>query len=62
MKRLNHHESARKLTVLCLVLLVIAFVAAVVFKISFGNIVLFGLALACPIMHLWMMNDGGHKH
>jgi len=23
----------------------------------------FGLIiLACPLMHIWMMKDGGHKH
>lgn len=47
---------------LCLGLLALAIVAVALFKVSFGTLALFGLVLACPLMHVWMMKDGGHKH
>lgn len=68
MNHLNHQEHTQKVSgsrntlVMCLALLVVAFVAVVVFKVSLGSVALFGLVLACPLLHLWMMKDGGHKH
>lgn len=47
---------------ICLALIAAAVVAVSVFKISTGTIFLAGVLLACPLLHIWMMKDGGHKH
>lgn len=52
----------RSTLLLCLGVLSLAIVAVAVFKVPFGTVALFGLVLACPLMHVWMMKDGGHKH
>lgn len=40
----------------CLLPLV-ALIAILVFQIKVSSLVLFGLILLCPVMHLWMMRD-----
>lgn len=52
-----------KLLLICLAVLVIAVIAVTVFKVSIGNLFFFGVLLACPLMHLFMMKGhGGHGH
>lgn len=50
-----------KTLVMCLGLIALAIVSVVVFNVSVSTVVFLGFALACPLMHLWMMKDG-HKH
>lgn len=47
---------------LCLGVVVLLFLAVLVFKISFDTLALGALLLACPLLHIWMMRKGGHKH
>lgn len=52
-----------KLLVICLAALGVAFVAVTVFKVPFGSLLYFGIFLACPLMHIFMMKGhGGHEH
>ena len=46
----------------CLGLIALAVVALTVFKVSFGTLFLAGALLLCPLLHVWMMRSGGHKH
>ncbi len=46
---------------LCL-LPIAAFVAVGVFNVSVSNLLFFGLLLACPLMHVFMMRGMGHQH
>ena len=47
----------------CFVVLTAAVIAVTVFKIPFGSLLYFGIFLACPLMHLFMMKGhGGHDH
>jgi hypothetical protein len=55
MKHANH-------LVMCLVLISIAGLAYF-FIPQVQSLGWFGLViLACPLMHIWMMKDGNHKH
>ena len=47
---------------ICAVVVGIAAVAVFVFKVPMGTIFFAGALLACPLVHIWMMKDGGHKH
>lgn len=48
---------------LCALGLVAAVVALTVFKVSPQNLLFFGILLACPLMHVFMMKGhGGHGH
>lgn len=47
---------------ICVGLIVLAIVALTVFKVSFGTFLFAGALLLCPLLHVWMMKDGGHKH
>ncbi len=47
---------------ICLAVIALAVVALTVFKVSFGTLFFAGALLLCPLAHVWMMKDGGHKH
>lgn len=46
----------------CLSLVMAVLVLVFVFRISFNSLLPWGVFLLCPLMHIWMMRDGGHKH
>ena len=55
--------SSRKLLVICLAVFAIVIVAITVFKVSVGNLFLYAIFLACPLMHIFMMRGhGDHKN
>lgn len=61
---MNHHGSNSfiKWLGICLALIALVMVAITVFKIPAGIVFLGGILLLCPLMHFWMMKNGGHKH
>lgn len=51
-----------KLLLICLAVLGVAVIAVTVFNIPIGSLIYFGIFLACPLMHLFMMKGhDGHK-
>jgi hypothetical protein len=54
--------NGRKIFVVCFGLAIVAVIAVSVFKVSFRSLLFAGAVLACPLMHVWMMKDGKHKH
>lgn len=66
-KSIHHAENnssflSGKTLGICIGLIVLAIVALTVFKLSFGTLFFAGALLLCPLLHVWMMKDGGHKH
>lgn len=53
---------AKKVVIGCAILLVAVIVAVMIFKVSFGSLFYIGLFALCPLMHIFMMRDGKHKH
>ncbi|GEM_PF-1071976 len=53
--------SARTLGI-CLALAALAIAAVTIFKISLSTLGFAAILLVCPLLHVWMMRDGGHKH
>lgn len=49
-----------KILSICLVAVGIFAAAILVFKIPVNNVLLYGGILLCPLMHVFMMNHGGH--
>lgn len=47
---------------ICLGVVVLLSLAVLVFKISFDTLILGALLLACPLLHIFMIKKGGHKH
>ncbi len=48
---------------ICVAVAGIALAAVTFFKVPVGTIFFAGALLACPLLHIWMMRDGGgHKH
>lgn len=62
MEQLKVHLSSRNNLLMWVALLAIALIAGVIFKVSLESIVLLGLVLACPLLHIWMIKDEKHKH
>lgn len=58
---MNFGLSTKTITI-CLVLIGVAITAVTVFRVSVNSLVFIGLLLACPLMHIFMMRDGNHKH
>jgi len=46
----------------CLFLLAMVLVLVFIFGVSFKSLLPWGIFLLCPLMHIWMMRNGGHKH
>lgn len=46
--------------VICIAVLVLAFIVITVFKITPGTLLLTGMFIACPLLHIFMMRN--HKH
>lgn len=67
---MNHSQHTKSQTsflgsktlLICLGLIALAVGTVFFFKVSITTVVFLGFALACPLMHIWMMKDGGHKH
>ena len=55
-------ENHKKWLGICLGLIALAVVAVTIFQIPVGTVFFGAVLLACPLMHIWMMKDGGHKH
>lgn len=51
-----------KILGICLVFIAVSLIALFIFKIPTNTLLLGGVLLACPLLHFWMMKDGGHKH
>lgn len=52
-----------KMLLICFAVFAAAIAAITVFKVSVGNLLYFGIFLACPLMHIFMMKGhGGHDH
>ena len=47
---------------ICLGLIAFGVGAVTIFRIPISTVFLGALLLVCPLMHIWMMKDGGHKH
>jgi len=47
---------------ICLGLVALAIGAVAIFRIPVSTVIFGAVLLACPLMHIWMMKDGGHKH
>ncbi len=58
----TNQSSTSKWIFMCLGVAAVAFIAISVFKVSVSNVFFIGALLACPLMHVWMMKNGGHKH
>lgn len=67
----NHHHAPKsqgnrqaslKTLGICLVVVFVSIIALFVFKVPGKTLLLGGILLACPLLHLWMTKDGGHKH
>lgn len=46
----------------CIALGLMALAAVFIFKVSMGTLLFAGALLACPLVHIWMMRSGDHKH
>ncbi len=55
-------KEAGRVGVICLGVIALAVVAVTMFKVSVETLLFAGALLLCPLLHVWMMKDGGHKH
>lgn len=62
MVKTNDNSGTMKWLGICIGIVALAIIAVKVFNVSVNNIAYFAVLLACPLMHFWMMKDGGHKH
>ena len=55
-------NSALKILGICIVGVTLTFAAIWIFKVSPTNLVFAGTLLLCPLLHIFMMKGGDHKH
>ncbi len=53
---------AFRTVVVCVILVAVAIVVIGVFKVPVKSLLPYGILLACPLLHLFMMRGDGHKH
>lgn len=56
------HSKKTNWLLLCVGVIAAAFIAVKIFGVQLSNVVYFGVLLACPLMHILMMRNGGNKH
>lgn len=56
------NSSLMKWLGICVGIAIIALIAISVFKVSINSLVYGAALLACPLIHIWMMKNGNHKH
>lgn len=59
--RVNKNFSSAKTLGICLGVIALAVVAVTICNVSVGILFFAGALLLCPLIHVWMMKDGGHK-
>ena len=52
--------TVNKLAAICLLAVAAALLTIVVFGVPAGTVATFGVLLACPLMHVFMMKGHGH--
>ena len=65
--KMNHStngdtKSKTNWLLICIGVVAAIFIAVKVFGVPLTNVVYFGAIIACPLMHIVMMRNGGHKH
>ena len=55
-------NSTQKVLGICLIIAAFAFIAITFFKISPLNMLFAVSLLLFPLLHIWMMRSGNHKH
>lgn len=58
----KNSTSPTKIATVCLLAVGAALAAVVIFGMSWGTVATAGILLACPLMHVFMMSGGKHKH
>lgn len=51
-----------KILGICIAVATLAFAAIWIFKVSPTNLLFAGTLLLCPLLHVFMMRGGDHKH
>ncbi len=59
---MNVHSKHILIMLACCLISFAALTAIMLFKVSVSNVLLIGLALACPLLHLLMMRSMLHDH
>ena len=54
--------NSKKILSICLGVIALGVIAIGVFKVPLGTLFFTGVLLLCPLLHVWMMKGGGHKH
>ena len=52
----------QKVLGICIAVATLAFVAIWIFKVTPTNLIFVGALLLCPLLHVFMMRGGDHKH
>ena len=55
-------NSTLKILGICIAIVAIAFAAVWIFKVTPANLIFVGALLLCPLLHIFMMRGGDHKH
>lgn len=59
---MDNHNNHLKWLGICLGLIALTIGAVTIFRIPVSTVLFGAVLLACPLMHIWMMKGGGHKH
>jgi len=59
---LKNNQPISKTIGFCVVLFVAVVIAISVFKVPIKSLLTYGILLACPLLHFFMMRGDGHKH
>lgn len=51
-----------KILGICIAVATLAFAAIWIFKVTPANLLFAGALLLCPLLHIFMMRGGDHKH
>lgn len=58
----SYYTEHKRLLVICLGVIALTLALVIILKLPVSTLIFIGVVLICPLLHVWMVRNGDHKH